>query len=330
MNSKTPNLFIVGAPKCGTSALAAYLDQHPQVFICNPKEPFFWSSDYPRLRRRHGMDSREAYDALFSEVTDKHLISGEGSTNYLRSSEAIPRILDFNPDARFVAMLRNPVEVVHAFHAELLFSYIENEESCETAWRLQAERKRGKSIPPHCEAPQFLQYADVASYAPQIERFCELIPAAQRHVIIFDDFKSHTAQVFEQTQRFLGLDPIAKDSFERVNAAHGHRSRLMAKLVLDPPPLLRPIVDGGRRLARRQKGGWIEKAKHWLRRPQKRTALDPEFRSELMDFFTDDVRELSALLDRDLTDWVSKDLNSAKIETVQVNLADATAWQEAR
>jgi len=330
MNSTKPNLFIVGAPKCGTSAMTAYLDQHPKVFICDPKEPFFWSSDYPGLRRRHGMNSLKAYTALFADATDEHLIVGEGSTNYLRSSEAIPQILDFNPDARFIAMLRNPIEVVHAFHSEILFSYIEDVTDFETAWRLQGARQRGKSIPRRCEAPQFLQYADVASYWPQIERFFELVPASQRHVIVFDDFTSDTAHVFQKTQRFLGLEPIAKDSFERVNAAHGHRSQLIAKLVLDPPPLLRPIVDGVRQLVRQQQGGWIDKAKHWMRRPQKRTPLTPKFRSELAEFFTEDVQRLSQLLDRDLTHWVNQDPQLAESESVETNPAEMKELQEAR
>ena len=324
MISTKPNLFVVGAPKCGTSALTAYLDHHPQVFICNPKEPFFWSSDYPGLRRRHGMNSLSAYTALFADATDEHLVVGEGSTNYLRSSDAIPQILDFNPEARFIAMLRNPVEVVHAFHSELLFSYIEDVAEFETAWRLQEARQRGESIPRRCEAPQFLQYAEVASYCPQVERFFELVPASQRQVIVFDDFASDTAGVFQETQRFLGLEPMAKESFERVNAAHVHRSQLIARLVLNPPPPLRPVVNGLRRLARRQKGGWIDKAKHWMRRPQKRTRLTAEFRRELADFFYDDVQRLSGLLDRDLMHWVNPD--STVCESADDN---ARALQEA-
>jgi hypothetical protein len=225
-------------------------------------------------------------------------------------------------------MLRNPIEVVQAFHSEILFSYIENVGDFQAAWRLQRERRRGKSIPPYCEAPQFLQYADIASYSPQIERFFELIPATQRHVIVFDDFKSDTAQIFQETQRFLGLEPIAKDSFERVNSAHGHRSQLLAKLVLSPSPLLRPIVNGARQLARRQKGGWIEKAKQWMRRPQKRTPLTSEFRSELADFFAEDVQTLSQLLDRDLTHWVNQAPQST--ETVETNSTEIRMLQEAR
>lgn len=307
MNPAKPNLFVIGAPKCGTSALTAYLNEHPQVFISSPKEPFYWSSDYPQLRRRHGMDSMSRYMDLFAKSNSIHRIIGEGSTNYLRSTEAIPQILKFNPEARFIVMLRNPIEVVHAFHSEVLFSFIEDVSDFEAAWRLQADRRQGRSIPSRCEAPQFLQYAEVASYASQIERFFDLVPESQRQVIVFDDFKSDTSKIFEETQLFLGIAPIAKDSFERVNAAHGHRSQWLAKLVLDPPKVLRPLVKSARELARRHKGGWMDHAKHWMRRPQKRAPLRPEFRCELEAFFARDVSQLGDLLGRDLTHWVGND-----------------------
>ena len=314
MPKRKPNLFIVGAPKCGTSALAEYLKQHPQVFICEPKEPFFWSSDYPGLRARHQMDSPQRYVSLFENANDSHAMIGEGSTNYLRSKVAIRNIMKFNPDAKFIVMLRNPVEVVHAFHSEVSFSYIENEPDFEKAWRLQESRAEGNDLPPNCEAPQFLQYSQVASYASQIESFFGLVPEAQRHVIIFDDFKADNAAVFEQVQEFLGLELFHKDEFERVNAAHGHRSKLVAKLVLDPPAWLRPLVEKARSYARQHQGGWINKVKHWFRKPQARTPLSDGLRSELEDHFRADVERLSEILDRDLTHWVSdssKPSNSA-------------------
>lgn len=309
MSERRPNLFIVGAPKCGTSALAEYLKQHPQVFICEPKEPFYWSSDYPGLRRRHGMDSLERYLSLFDEATDEHAMIGEGSTNYLRSEVAIQEIVNFNSDARFIVMLRNPVEVAHAFHSEVLFSYIENEPDFETAWRLQGARQQGKQLPPRCEAPQFLQYSAVASYAGQIERFFDLVPESQRHVIIFDDFKSDNAAQFKQVQQFLELELFEKEQFERVNAAHGHRSELLAKLVLNPPAWLQPFVEQARSHARKYQGGMLSKLKLWLRKPHARKPLSLEFHEELCEHFRDDVKHLSGLLDRDLTHWVD-----AKVE----------------
>lgn len=313
---KNPNLFIIGAPKSGTSALAAYLDEHPNVFISNPKEPFFWSTDYPKLRQRQGIENVDDYLNLFRAASAEHLVIGEGSTNYLRSATAIGNILKFNPDAKFIAMLRNPVEVAHAFHSECLFAFIEREEDFETAWRMQGQRALGQRIPSGCLAPQFLQYARVASYAEQVQRLFELVPNQQRKVILFDEFRNDNARVYSVVQEFLGLPKFEKDSFERVNAAHGHRSKLIANLILSPPAWLKPGVELVRRLMRTEnKNSWAAKLKAKLRKPQKRAPLTDEFREELEHFFSDDVRRLERLLDRDLSQWLpGKKTESAKPE----------------
>lgn len=310
---KTPNLFIIGAPKSGTSALAAYLDEHPNVFFSNPKEPFFWSTDYPRLRKRQGLSSTDDYLKLFRSATTDHQIVGEGSTNYLRSQVAIAGILEFNPAAKFIVMLRNPVEVAHAFHSECLFAFIEREEDFETAWRLQSERANGQRIPADCLAPQFLQYASVASYASQIERLFELVPPPQRKVILFDDFQDNNAGVYFEVQDFLSLPRYEKETFERVNAAHGHRSKLIANLILNPPAILKPGIELMRRLLRTEnKNSFAAKLKAKLRKPQKRTPLSSEFREELQYFFSDDIRRLQVLLNRDLSNWLPNCLPPAE------------------
>ena len=305
MNLK-PELFISGAPKSGTSALAAYLSKHPEVFFCQPKEPFYWSFDYPGLRRNLNLETLDDYLSLFAGATNQHKVIGEGSTNYLRSNCAIENIIDFNPDAKLIVMLRSPVEVAHAYHCENLFAHWEDEPDFETAWRLQDQRLEQRHIPDSCPAPQLLQYRDIASYAEQIERLFDLVPAEQRQVIIFDDFKADTRSVFNQTVEFLGLPLFHMESFERVNAAHGHRSKLLAKIVLDPPALLKPLVETGRHLLRKFQGGLIEKAKHAMRSKKQREPLSPEFRAELETYFAADVEMLSKLLDRDLMHWVNR------------------------
>lgn len=302
----SPNTFIVGAPKCGTSAMASYLSCHPNVFLPEVKEPFFWSSDYDRLRLRHGMNTLENYLNLFARAKPEHAVIMEGSTNYLASEVAIARILDHQPAARFIAMLRNPVDVVHAFHSEILFSGIETESNFETAWRLQEKRKAGQMVPKHCEAPQFLQYADVASYAPQLRRFFSLVPEKNRRVILFDDFAADTASSFYEVLDFLELSEFQKDSFERVNASHGHRFKALSEMILNPPAPLRPVTEGVRQFARYFKGGAIDRLKHWLRKPVKRESLSDDFRAELNQFFAQDVRETSELLGRDLNHWVGE------------------------
>ena len=305
MSLKQPNTFIIGAPKCGTSAMAVYLNQHPNVFLCNPKEPFYWSADYPMLQKLHNITNDQRYLQLFEGAGDEHSVICEGSTNYLASQVAVECIMDFNADSKFLVMLRNPVDVVHAFHSECLFAYIEDEPDFEKAWKMQDERLAGRLLPIDCAAPQFLQYRDVASYGPQLERFFELVPAANRKVIVFDDFAADNAQSFQETLEFLDLPAFEKESFERVNASHDHKYPLFSKLVLDPPTALKPVVETLRYTARQFKGGWVDQAKHWFRKPTKRAPLSPEFRAELCQFFEEDVRRTSEILGRDLSHWVS-------------------------
>lgn len=321
-NKKTPNTFIVGAPKCGTSAMAAYLAEHPNAFLCDPKEPFFWSEDYPRLRARNNINNLEQYLGLFSEAPDSCDILVEGSTNYLASEVAIEKIMDFDPDARFIAMFRNPVDVVHAFHSEILFAGIENEPDFEKAWHLQEQRAEGKLIPDHCEAPQFLQYADVANYPKQLERLYSLVPEANRLVILFDDFANDTAAAFQNMIEFLDLPEFEKASFEKVNASHDHRFKAFSQLVLNPPAPLRPIVNSARALARNFRGGFVDQAKSWFRKPHKRAALEARFRAELLDFFSDHIKETSRLLNRDLSDW---GVDCSQPEEAQRELESVTA-----
>jgi len=247
----------------------------------------------------------DRYLQLFQSARDEHSVICEGSTNYLASKVAVERIMEFNADAKFLVMLRNPVDVVHAFHSECLFAYIEDEPDFEKAWAMQDDRLSGQSLPAGCTAPQFLQYRDVASYAGQLERFFYFVPEANRKVIIFDDFAADNAGAFQDTLEFLDLPTFEKESFERVNASHDHKYPLFSKLVLDPPTPLKPVVETLRFTARQFKGGWVDQAKHWFRKPTKRTPLTPEFRAELCEFFNDDVRRTSEILGRDLSQWVN-------------------------
>lgn len=151
----TPNVFLIGAPKCGTTAMMQYLGEHPNVFTSVPKEPFYWCPDFARSRHEPKFDGLDDYLALFAEADPaQHKVVMEGSTRYLQSVEAIPAILAFNPQARFIAMVRDPVEVAQAYHMEQRFSLHEDVEDFRTAWNLQDQRAAGQQIPATCGEPE--------------------------------------------------------------------------------------------------------------------------------------------------------------------------------
>lgn len=302
-----PNLFIIGAPKCGTSALAHYLSEHPAVYFCDPKEPFFLSDDYPRLKEQHSLNSLEDYLSLFKDADPEiHAVIGEGSTNYLASKVAVDKAVRLNPHGKFIVMLRDPVEVAYAYHMEQLWARNEDVEDFEVAWRLQDDRARGKFVPDTCVAEQFLQYRELALFSPQIERLFSLVPEEQRLVLLIDDLKREPEQVYRTALRFLELNDDNKTTFPVINPSHKHRSELIANLVLKPPRPIRGVIFRFRAWARRSRPWWIEAIKSALRVRQKRMPLRPEFERELRECFIDDIEELERLIGRDLSSWRHK------------------------
>jgi hypothetical protein len=134
-----PDFCIVGAPKCGTTALASYLGAHPAIFMSPIKEPNYFCFDAPR---RRVVDSLEMYSSLF-EPAAHWKICGEASTSYLFSNKTVPAILDSNPAANIIAMVRNPLEMVVSDHAQKVYNLQENEPDFEKAWRLSPETGEG-------------------------------------------------------------------------------------------------------------------------------------------------------------------------------------------
>ena len=300
----TPNFFIIGAPKCGTSALAQYLADHDHVFFCNPKEPFYFSDDYPELSKQHEIPDDASYIALFSDADPaKHIAVGEGSTNYLASKTAIKRALEMSPDSKFIVMLRNPVHVAHAFHMEQIWDRNEDEKDFEAAWRLQDQRVKGDRIPEACLAPQFLQYRDVASYADQRERFFALVPEDRRMVLFQEDLKTSPREIYVRTLTFLGLDDDRRDHFPVVNASHSHRFEWLANAVLRPPKILEPLIWRFRTWARNTKPWYIEAIKAKLRVKKKRDDMSDAFEAELYGYFKPQVERLETMLETDLSGW---------------------------
>lgn len=303
-----PNFFIIGAPKGGTTALAAYLSDHPRVFFSAPKEVFFWAADFPRSHEVNGIRDIDAYLRLFQNAREgHHLAVGEGSTTYFQSEVAVRRIREFNPDARFILMLRNPVDVAHGMHGELVRHFYETETDFETAWALQSERAAGRRIPNPNYMVHQLQYREVAAFGPQLQRFFEVVPESRRLVIIFDDFAKDTRSTWIQTLQFLGLPDDGRTDFPRMNAARKYRLPLVGRLYQTPPAFLAGPVRVVRNWYNRQQGGIKSVIQRFVQKPAPREALSPEFREHLKTVFQDDVRQVSALLGRDLSRWTAPD-----------------------
>jgi hypothetical protein len=291
----TPDFFIAGAPKCGTTSLWNYLRAHPAVFMPANKEPNYFCSDLPAER----VGTLAEYEALFSSAPP-HALTGEASVFYLYSKVAISQIMAHNANARIIVMLRNPVEATRSMHAFRWNNRLEDVADFEQAWRLQGARLEGLHLPPRWPYPVLLQYGAQNSYAPQVRRLLAQVPREQCLFLLFEEFFADPARQFARVLEFLGLPPDpARTVFPVVNQTVGLRSLRLHQLLRQPPPALlalRPVAHA--------LGFHPGRALQSLNRVAgERPPLRVAFRAELEEYFSVDVAELERLLGRRL--WSS-------------------------
>ncbi|RMH38483.1 MAG: hypothetical protein D6694_12295, partial [Gammaproteobacteria bacterium] len=138
------NLFLVGGAKCGTTTLANWLGAQEGICFSRPKEPWFFSQNLQSLRMRQ-IQTMEWYQGCFAHYGGERYLA-DGSTSYLYDQSSISEILRYNPDAKFIISLRNPVDVARSLHKQMLYNGQESVLDFEQAWRLCAARREGRHV----------------------------------------------------------------------------------------------------------------------------------------------------------------------------------------
>ena len=297
-----PEVYVVGAPKAGTTALAHWLGAHPDVFWSVPKEPYFWAADHPRQRTHHGFDTREAYEGLFASSQARAArLRGEGSTTYLYSRVAAAAILDAVPDARFIVCLRNPADLVVSFHRTQLVALNETERDFAVAWR----RSLAGGLPDTEPLEALLvDYPRVGRLGAAVQQFLVTVPRDRVHVVVLDDLASDPEAVWAGLLDFLGLDPGFTPEFRDANpSTKTYRSQVLHRVTHRPPAALAPTMTQLRQWSRTTRIPGAHRLKDALYRPAPRPTVAPEVRRELTEFFRPDVELLETLVGRDLAAW---------------------------
>ena len=302
-----PNFFIIGAPKCGTTALFSYLSQHPNVFVPKWKEPGFFCPDTSSTGKKTDHAGMKKYLQLFKDANLTHTAIGEGTVLYLYSKVAVSKILEMNPAAKFIVMLRNPVELVYSWHSELRWGAMEPERDFEKAWRLQDQRLRDCNMLKHPVVPVLLQYRDVGRLGDQVERLFNIVPREQVTIILLEDMKTSTKGVYEEVLAFLSLESDGRLKFPKVNDNKISRSETLQVLMKNPPFPLNIAKKGYQKLFR----PYLSRPHFEFKRlmyklntkPTKRKPLSLKLQQELVDYFREDVEKLSQLIGRDLSHW---------------------------
>ena len=294
MKRNLPNLLIVGAAKSGTTSLHNYLNEHPDIHMCSPKEPHFLINKEIGVDRiSNGIKSLKDYESLFLQSEQCKYI-GESSVMYLMYPEiVIPKIKKMlGLNTRIIIMLRNPVERAYSGFNHVKRYNNKEDKSFEIAWQISEERyfNDPKMTPAS-------RYKKLGMYYNQVKSFLDELTNV--HVIIYDDYTEDFHGEMKKLFSFLNVHYIEIDNSMRhmVGGWQWRNNKIKSLMMgnnfikkilkLFLPKYLRRIIR--------------EIIQDINTSPVSKINLETEIM--LKDFYKDDVNKLSKLLNRDLNFW---------------------------
>ncbi len=305
-----PDFFVVGAPRCGTTAFCRYLARNPQICFSRPKEPHYFT----RLRQDPSADElqRDYLDRCFGHCTAEHRALGEGSVSYLYLPDTLERIRRFNPDARFIALVRNPLVMLPSYHLRMRFLLQEDEPDFGKAWALEPARERGERVPKHCLDPRLLMYSRVAMLGAQVGRLFAVAGRDRSHVIVHDDLVADPLGVYRRALEFLDVDYDGQTHFERRYGSRIYRYAWLQRLLFVPATRGGQVIDTLQRRGRKynpdgtKRRSLIKRVTGWNKVHATPAPLTREMAAVVRETLAPDVETLSRLLDRDLSSWLAR------------------------
>jgi Sulfotransferase family len=288
------------------------LMSHPQVFMSNPKEPWFFARDNPNPQTDgkrsiaftgRKVESLDDYLSLFADARPDQRV-GEASSSYLWSVSAPARIAAMRPDARIVAVFREPASFLRSLHLQLMSAHEETVKSFRKAVELEGARREDRHLPRYAYWPQTLIYSDRVKYVEQLRRYHAVFPAEQLLVLIYDDFRADNQATMRRLMRFLEIDDSQPVEVVEANPTVGVRSvwldEFRRSLRAGRGPGFMALRNVGKALTTNR----VREALYYplLRSTlyTKPPAADVEFMLELRRRFKPEVVALSEYLGRDL------------------------------
>ena len=194
-----PEVVILGAPKSGTTSLAAYLAGHPRIWLQPLKELHFFDNHWQR--------GEAWYRSQFPPLRSPGLLRLEATPNYLQHPEAPQRMHQLMPQARLIVLLREPFDRALSWigHMRTLIGLQGDTAAllAEEAGRLEAMSAAERATLGWCR-PNALSGS---LYAHHLRRWQAVWPACQMLVLRFEDLALHPEQVVRRCLAFLDLDP---------------------------------------------------------------------------------------------------------------------------
>jgi hypothetical protein len=223
-----PNLFIVGAPRCGTSAMRSYLMQHPDIYFPDQIEMNFFGQDIQwveAILRRYPR-TLEGYLAQFTPSGSPRYV-GDKTPWYLYSQKAAGEIKRFNPDAKIVVMLRNPADMLYSLYAHVRHYNQNAAATFEEALELVSPSKAGAVGFSNHLTRDYARYREIVRFGTQLQRYFDQFGRERVHVMIYDDLQNDTAAAYKALLQYLGVDDTFQPDFPVVNSRSAELSTML-------------------------------------------------------------------------------------------------------
>ena len=240
-------VFIVGAPRCGTTTLAGFLKDHPRICYPFVKEPhFFLQHDVTALddAALRGITEREYLDRFYGHCDKARDTGVDGSVSYLYAPEQLLPALRLWPDAKFVIAVRDPMTMLPSLHARLKFTGDETIETFEEAWAAIPNRAAGRRIPRSCLEPRWLRYDEGGKFGSYVEHFFELFGRERCFVSVFDDLIADPQVQYRAMCDFIGITAFAGTDFAPQRESRGYKLGWLQRLLKRPPSFARDYLAG--------------------------------------------------------------------------------------
>jgi hypothetical protein len=300
-DTRLPNLFVIGAPKCGTTSLHAALAQAPTAYMSRVKEPGFFSSD-----RQFARGVKYYLDSYFKGAND-YSVRGESTPWYLYSAAARRRIADVvgPTGARIVILLRNPADRAYSMYLDQ--HRIGNEER---RFRDAVEEEMKQIESGNLNPDIRRRYIWGGQYAPHVTAWVDTFGRDRICIILTDDLRD-SASTWGLLSTFLGQnlgdDKLGQLSQRERNVAGALRwprlDRALRALEGHDSHLLRG-------LQRALPHGWDRRflqavfTSNHVKRPSPIPPPPESVMRSLDEYFRGDVIELQRILYRPLTSWL--------------------------
>lgn len=270
-----PNFLFIGPDKTGSSWMYEILKQHPNSYVPQCKDIYFFDRYYAR-----GFDW---YLSFFKEAGAQHLAVGELSHDYLFSRVAAERIKQDLPDVKLLTCLRHPVERTFSHYL----------------FMIRSGRTR---VPFHQALDDFPELINNSLYYKHLSQYFHLFKKEQIKVLFFQDLKSDSVQFARQFLDFLELPFVPDINYsQEVLAASRPRLFILARLAKMSANLARDLGFTNA-VGRVKQSQWMQLLYKPLA-PQEKPQMTAAESNDLLKAFRQDTLLLQDLLQVDLSDW---------------------------